>query len=400
MWLYIAGLALATLGVMDLLVNIVAVRLLNFTPVELGLLNALWTAAVIPSLRHSNLLSNAGLTKRPTLIGFLAFAAFIPLFYLSVSWRSAALLYTAYVLHAVTYSYVKTGCQTAVLESYPSHQWSHYSRRLAQLAVLFEGLLLLGVSRVWSSLFETWYFQLIAVFVLAGSALLVLVVPQPSLRFEKILTRIESHLKKSLTRIHGYLTISSLDYANGEKVNILIERFVKDGVSLTLIAAALAAFRIGNEYLFTPLPFVFIRLMGLKTPDVIALYGLGKAIGFTVMLVLPPNVVSKGAFTLAALVKVASVAGIVFWRPDLGFSSVLLAAIYISNLVIDTTIYTLYVTTTSGSNVGLFNIVAEASSLVGTLTSGFVMTILGLDTTVLLLVILNLVPLLLVKKSW
>ncbi|AFK51682.1 hypothetical protein TCELL_1259 [Thermogladius calderae 1633] len=400
MWLYIAGLALATLGVMDLLVNIVAVRLLNFTLIELGILNALWTAAVIPSLRHSNVLSNAGLTKRPTLIGFLVFASFFPLFYMSVMWKSATLLYTAYVLHAVTYSYVKTGCQTAVLESYPSHQWSHYSRRLAQLAVLFEGLLLLGISRVWSSLLEAWYFQLIAVFVLAGNALLILEIPQPSLRFEKILTRIESYLKKGLTRIHGYLTISSLDYADGEKVNTIIERFVKDGISLSLIAAALAAFRVGNEYLFTPLPFVFIRLMGLKTPDVITLYGVGKMIGFTVMLVLPPKVVSKGAFTLATLIKIVSVVGIIFWRPDLGFSSVLLAAIYISNLVIDTTIYTLYVTTTSGSNVGLFNMVAEASSLVGTLTSGFVMTILGLNTTVFLLVILNLVPLLLVKKGW
>ena len=395
-----AGLSLGLLGVLDLMVNIVAVRILGFDLVQLGILNAAWTIAVIPSLRHANALSNAGLTRRPVILGLTSLTVFIVLLYDTVVSRNILLVYPAYMLHAVAYSYIKTGSQTAVLESYQSSSWSYYSRRLSQFAVLSQGLGLLAVSRVWSGLFQAWNYLVLTLVVLLVNASLIKMIPQPSLRFERILTRIEQYLKKGLTRIHGYLTVSSLDYADGEKLNMIVGRFLGEGVSIPLLAIALASFRVGNEYLFTPLPYVFIYFMGLSTQDVIALYGLGMILGFVIMLFMPSDVASKGALTLSVLAKIAGVVSIVVWRPALMASSSLLALIYVSNIVIDTTLYTIYIQATSGSNVGLYSMVAEASSLFGTLTSGLVMVALGLNTTLLVLVALNLVPLLLVGENW
>jgi hypothetical protein len=400
MWLYLAGLSLGFLGVMDLIVNIVAVRVLGFNLVELGILNAAWTIAVIPSLRHANALSNAGLTRRPVILGFTSLVVFIVLLYDTVVARNITLVYPAYMLHAVAYSYIKTGCQTAVLEAYRSSSWSYYSRRLSQFAVLSQGVGLLAVSRVWSGLFQAWNYLALSLAILLVNASLMMLIPQPSLRFERILTRIEQYLKKGLTRIHGYLTVSSLDYADGDKLNMIVGRFLGEGVSIPVLALALVSFRVGNEYLFTPLPYVFIYYMGLRTPDVIALYGLGMILGFVIMLVMPSNVASKGALSLSVLAKIAGVVSIVAWRPALMASSSLLALIYVSNIVIDTTLYTIYIQATSGSNVGLYSMVAEASSLFGTLTSGLVMVALGLNTTILVLVALNLAPLLLIGENW
>ncbi|WP_440059640.1 hypothetical protein ACSU1N_00325 [Thermogladius sp. 4427co] len=400
MWLFVGGLVLGLFGVLDLLINLVAVRILGFGIVELGVLNAVWTILIIPSLRHANAFSNAGVTKKPVVMSLVFLIVLVAFLYESIELKVPGLIYLAYGLHAISYAYAKTSCQTAVLESFPSDKWPSVNRRLSQTSILFDGVLLIILSKTWPLILLPEYYTFFSVTAIASLGMLLAAIPQPKYRFERIISRIENYMKRGLTRIHGFVALTSIDYVEKSYLNSIADKYIVSGLGLSLILASLASFRVGNEYLFTPLPYIFIILKGLHIRDVLFIYGVSKIISFILLFLIPRNVVSKGMYLVSIILRVLGVVAIMIEAPDPLYASLMLATIYVTNLIIDTTLYAHYLETTGGSNIGWYSLTAEFASFIGTLTSGLVFQLVGLVPMSCIILFLGFLPILILKSRW
>ncbi|MEZ0394177.1 MAG: hypothetical protein ABWK00_03925 [Desulfurococcaceae archaeon] len=377
MWKWTAALLAALLMFTDLIVNIVSVRYLGLDLVGLALLNSLWTIVFIPVARISSNLADRGVARRQAALGAALLVASQLLLYLSLALSSVPVLFLAYAVEAVSFPFVRLGIQAGLLESVPSERWGVENRYMLARQLLFESLVLLSVSRIGLRAFSFTYLPGATAATALVGALAALTLPEPSVRIERTLSRFQSLMNRALVTARGVLEITSLDFSGLSSANLVLAPVPGPRIGLPLIFLGLAGFRISNEYLFTPLPYFLVVTRGLPSDVVLAVYGVSKLISIAPLLLTPSNSTSPGFLALALALRLASVFAIVALAPGPIAMAVILSLVYYSNAVIDSSLYALFVEAMSGYGVGLYSIAGKVSSLVGTLTSGYVMVAFG-----------------------
>lgn len=397
-WYYVTSLLLALVNSLDLLVNIVAVKILKFNLQEVALLNALWTLVILFSSRHTEVMSQRGYSKGLVFIGFLLLSKSLVMTYLSIIYTSRVFLYVSYMLHAIAFIYCRVGVQTGIVESYFSNVWSSINRRVSVATILLDGLFLVLLSALWIRVFTLTYSIILLILCILTGLLVYLIIPQPILRLTKLVEKIERDVAVGLIPIDNLLILSSLDsYTNTTwlKARSLYRR-ANSGVSLVIFSLVL--FKISSEYLFTPLPYILINIMNLKTESVLLLYGLSKILASTLLAIIPVSKTSRTALGIAIVVRVFSIYTLLVLKPPSQLLSVLLSLIYVCGVTIDISMYTAYLKLTSGEKLTAYTVLGEIASFIGALTSSQALRTLGLTHLSLTIGILNTISLLILLK--
>lgn len=397
-WYYITSLLLALVNSLDLLINIVAVRILKFNLQEIAILNALWTLVILFSSIHTEILSQRGYSKRLLLIGFLLLSASLIVLYLSTINTIREALYVSSMLHAVAFIYCRVGVQTSIVENYFSNIWGSINRRVSAITILLDGLFLTLLSILWINVFTLSYSIILLVLYIFTGFLSYLIIPQPILRLTRLVEKIERNIAVGLIPIDNLLVLSSLDpYMNTTQIKThSLYRRVSSGVGLIIISLVL--FRISSEYLFTPLPYILINMMSLSTESVLMLYGLGKILASILLALIPLSKINNRIFSIAIAIRVFSVYTLLAIKLPSQVLSILLSLIYVCGVVIDISIYTTYLKITGGERITAYTMLGEIASFIGALTSSQALRTLGLTYLSLTIGILNTISLLILLK--
>jgi len=397
-WYYITSLLLALVNSLDLLINIVAVRILKFNLQEIAILNALWTLVILFSSIHTEILSQRGYSKRLLLIGFLLLSASLIVLYLSTINTIREALYVSYMLHAVAFIYCRVGVQTSIVENYFSNIWSSINRRVSATTILLDGLFLTLLSILWINVFTLSYSIILLVLYIFTGFLSYLIIPQPILRLTRLVEKIERNIAVGLIPIDNLLVLSSLDpYMNTTQIKTRsLYRRISSGVGLIIISLVL--FKISSEYLFTPLPYILINMMSLSTESVLMLYGLGKILASILLALIPLSKINNRIFSIAIAIRVFSVYTLLAIKLPSQVLSILLSLIYVCGVVIDISIYTTYLKITGGERITAYTMLGEIASFIGALTSSQALRTLGLTYLSLTIGILNTISLLILLK--
>jgi len=397
-WYYITSLLLALVNSLDLLINIVAVRILKFNLQEIAILNALWTLVILFSSIHTEILSQRGCSKRLLLIGFLLLSASLIVLYLSTINTIREALYVSYMLHAVAFIYCRVGVQTSIVENYFSNIWGSINRRVSATTILLDGLFLTLLSILWINVFTLSYSIILLVLYIFTGLLSYLIIPQPILRLTRLVEKIERNIAVGLIPIDNLLVLSSLDpYMNTTQIKTRsLYRRISSGVGLIIISLVL--FKISSEYLFTPLPYILINMMSLSTESVLMLYGLGKILASILLALIPLSKINNRIFSIAIAIRVFSVYTLLAIKLPSQVLSILLSLIYVCGVVIDISIYTTYLKITGGEKITAYTMLGEIASFIGALTSSQALRTLGLTYLSLTIGILNTISLLILLK--
>jgi hypothetical protein len=397
-WYYITSLLLALVNSLDLLINIVAVRILKFNLQEIAILNALWTLVILFSSIHTEILSQRGCSKRLLLIGFLLLSASLIVLYLSTINTIREALYVSYMLHAVAFIYCRVGVQTSIVENYFSNIWGSINRRVSATTILLDGLFLTLLSILWINVFTLSYSIILLVLYIFTGFLSYLIIPQPILRLTRLVEKIERNIAVGLIPIDNLLVLSSLDpYMNTTQIKTRsLYRRISSGVGLIIISLVL--FKISSEYLFTPLPYILINMMSLSTESVLMLYGLGKILASILLALIPLSKINNRIFSIAIAIRVFSVYTLLAIKLPSQVLSILLSLIYVCGVVIDISIYTTYLKITGGERITAYTMLGEIASFIGALTSSQALRTLGLTYLSLTIGILNTISLLILLK--
>jgi hypothetical protein len=383
---------------LDLLINIVAVRILKFNLQEIAILNALWTLVILFSSIHTEILSQRGYSKRLLLIGFLLLSASLIVLYLSTINTIREALYVSYMLHAVAFIYCRVGVQTSIVENYFSNIWGSINRRVSATTILLDGLFLILLSILWINVFTLSYSIILLVLYIFTGFLSYLIIPQPILRLTRLVEKIERNIAVGLIPIDNLLVLSSLDpYMNTTQIKTRsLYRRISSGVGLIIISLVL--FKISSEYLFTPLPYILINMMSLSTESVLMLYGLGKILASILLALIPLSKINNRIFSIAIAIRVFSVYTLLAIKLPSQVLSILLSLIYVCGVVIDISIYTTYLKITGGERITAYTMLGEIASFIGALTSSQALRTLGLTYLSLTIGILNTISLLILLK--
>jgi len=397
-WYYITSLLLALVNSLDLLINIVAVRILKFDLQEIAILKALWALVILFSSIHTKILSQRGYSKRLLLIGFLLLSTSLIVLYLSTINTIREALYVSYMLHAVAFIYCRVGVQTSIVENYFSNIWGSINRRVSATTILLDGLFLTLLSILWINVFTLSYSIILLVLYIFTGFLSYLIIPQPILRLTRLVEKIERNIAVGLIPIDNLLVLSSLDpYMNTTQIKTRsLYRRISSGLGLIIISLVL--FRISSEYLFTPLPYILINMMSLSTESILMLYGLGKILASILLALIPLSKINNRIFSIAIAIRVFSVYTLLAIKLPSQVLSILLSLIYVCGVVIDISIYTTYLKITGGERITAYTMLGEIASFIGALTSSQALRTLGLTYLSLTIGILNTISLLILLK--
>ena len=397
-WYYIASLLLALVNSLDLLVNIVAVRILKFNLQEVALLNALWTLIILFSSRHCEMISQRGFSKKLVLIGFLLLSKSLVVLYLSTIYTSRGVLYASYMLHALAFIYCRMGVQTGIVENYFSNMWNSINRRVSVTTILLDGLFLISLSVLWIRVFTlTYSITLLVLCILIGLSAY-LTIPQPTLRLTRLVEKIERDVAVGLIPVDNLLILLSLDSYTNTTWMRARSLYKKTGSGVGLVIFSLVLFKISSEYLFTPLPYILINIMNQKTESVLLLYGLGKILASTLLALIPVSKTSKTALGIAIVIRVLSIYTLLVLKPTSQLLSVLLSLIYVCGVTVDISMYTAYLKVTGGERLAAYTVLGEIASFIGALTSSQALKALGLTHLSLTIGVLNTISLLILLK--
>jgi len=376
---------------MDPLLNIIAVTIFGFNALELGLFNSLWTIAYIPVSRIVNKLVNKGYFRRALSYSTITLTLLIVLSIISLTHRVKQILYTIYMLHAVTYALSRTSIYTSLLEYYDSSRWSIATYRFMLTVFFIESLLLITISFIGYSVFID-YMHLFLIIVLLVSFKSVFSIPQPELLIERIIFSIEKRLGNILYSTKTILTPLN-PYTSREFDRDLLRY---KAISLTTIYLSITSLRVSNEYVFTPLPLI-LRGIGFNAESVILVYGLSKLACFIILLITPVN--SLGLTYLSILSRLAVIAYFsISFNTSIATIVLLLTLTYLSHVFTDTALYSLFNEVTYGYKTGTYMAIAEIASLTGSLSSGVILSSFGFGTLFSINVLLLIMLLILVVK--
>ncbi|MEM3989437.1 MAG: hypothetical protein QW479_03460, partial [Desulfurococcaceae archaeon] len=150
--------------------------------------------------------------------------------------------------------------------------------------------------------------------------------------------------------------------------------------------------RIGNEYLFTPLPYFLLKVLGLGIDGALAIYGSAKVIASTALSAIPIDFSEKSRTLLivSLVVRAVSATALLCLGPSPTLLSISITLVYLTNVFIDIAIYTAFVNATAGYRTAMYTVLSELASLAGAATSGYIFAStgqLGILTAILLLTI-------------
>jgi hypothetical protein len=165
--------------------------------------------------------------------------------------------------------------------------------------------------------------------------------------------------------------------------------FYSSVIPLKLTIIGLLGFRISNEFLFTPLPYHFVKTLKFDLNQVFQIYGIGKIIAFLLYSLLQGGITRRNAFLASIPLRVFTVYVILVSGLDQLIIAVNLGLLYFANSIIDSNLYLQYVESTGGYGTGTYSLVSEASSLLGVLTSGFIYSTHGLTVLLALVGLLS-----------
>jgi len=373
--LRIAVLALynALLNFLDALANVLAVALFNFSVVELGVLNAVWTLVYILPVRVAGFMADRGLFKKMSFVSAFTTASSTALLALSITIRAKPLFYTAYTLHAIAYAFGLVSVNSCILEVYDSSLWKRATRRLATRVLLLEALIYLLASRAGLEWF-TGNALVLVLTISAASVLYAISMPQPKLLIERTLYKLEKSFAKLLSSTP--LSLYWIPLNPVEKTWILEKRFREGGVTATAALACLAVFRFSNEILFTPLPAVLYS-QGLGFQSLLLVYGFARLLATVFVNLTPSNPATKGVVYTALLTRVLAATLLYSITVPASITPVPLSALIAANAALGIAIYSLYVEATYGYRTGTYMLVNELAGFAGSLLSGYMIRSAG-----------------------
>ncbi|ACL10898.1 Putative uncharacterized protein [Desulfurococcus amylolyticus 1221n] len=393
----VAALNIGLASIMDLLINLIAVKYFNFSVVELGLLNALWTIVFIPVVRIMDRLADAGRVRLLWYIGSSSMALLQALMYFSLIFHSKQLIYVTYMIHTLVFASTRLAVNTYIFETRDSGSWSKASIMISRLRLLSESVIILSLALVgFSTIVTSGYIYLAVLFTLLHFSGL-LVIYEPRLKIERVLYRLESMLGMIFIPVKGLLTLSYLEINSSIPLSTRI--YASALVPSGLILLALVGFRLSNEYLWTPLPYYLTQVLELGINDVLMVYGLGRLIAFSLYIAVRSNLVfKKGSFAIGILVRLLVLMILNNIRNSvlIGF---LLGLIYLANDIIDSNLFLAFAKNRGGYGVGLYSLIGEIISLVGSASSGYIYAVGGSSLIAVLTTVLSMLVIPVVLKS-
>ncbi|MEM1734799.1 MAG: hypothetical protein QW242_02075 [Desulfurococcaceae archaeon] len=369
MWFTLSILLIALLQVLDLVSIILAVNFLFFSPVEVGLVSALWTLSFIMGSRVYGRSSDKGLFK-----GTLSFSTIFILLYsalisICLKTESKTLFTIAYAIHAQAYASARVTIMTLILEYYDYYNWRNVNLRYSSGVYFVDGLTLFilslfGFRRIISNIL------VFTAILLITSILLLSTLPNLNLLIERNLFRLDRVLNKSLMNIKNVVfTIPIVDYKG--------RFFQSETVGFGSILSGIAGFIYSSEVFFTILPFIFIRTCGLSIDTVLLIYGFGKFVS-SILVSIAFRTVSKAGLGIIILIRSLAFITIFLYPHNIFTVTLSLITIYVSGLTINAALYNLYNEATYGYGVYRYTIFCETISFIGSLTSGFLYRAFGL----------------------
>ncbi len=378
---------ISLLNLLDLLINIVAVRIIGMSIIELSLLNFAWTIVFVFFVKIANRLGDQGIARLQIILGLIGVLGSEISLMIVVENREYWLIYASYMVHAIAYSFTRIGVNAYVLENFQSSEWSSIFKKISRNTLLFDAVLLISISRITIGLFLHGFEFFIGITLLIYF-LGVLKLKEPVFKIERILNRIERNISTVITSVHGYLNLTSFENFNGSFIPYY-RMLQPAAISIRLIVIGLLGFKIGNEFLFTPLPYHFIKTLRFDLNQVFQIYGIGKIVAFILYTLFQGAITRKIVFLASIPLRLLTVYVILVSGLDESAIAVSLGFLYLANSIIDSNLYLQYVESTGGYGTGTYSLLSEASSLIGVLTSGFVYSVYGLTALLTLVALLS-----------
>lgn len=388
---------MALLNTLDLLYNLIGIRLFNFNYIDLGLFNATWTLIYILSTRFTNVFVDKGFFRKTISISIFFNIVMTILLLNSINTRNIHLYYLSYCLYAVIVSETRIPIYTSILEYYDSDKWSTINKSLIFRIIVFEGLFLITYSNIdYTSLISN--LDKIFVIIITLNVISVFVIPQPLLLIERIVYRIEKGINKMLSPVRSSLVISFQPIYLPDKTSIYRDLFSKSFVNKKELLIALFGLKISNEFLFTPLPLILMKNNNLNPVSILQIYGFAKILTFIFILVLKIESLNPGLISLAMSLRTASTILLFILLNNTMLIPILITLIFYSNALLDSILYNLYLETSSGYRTGDYTIVSEVACLTGSLASGYLFIFTGFLSSVITIVFSTLLFTSILKK--
>lgn len=388
MWLLLSSVYVAFLGLSDVAIDLIAINYYRVDAVTLGLFNTLWIFVYVVASRFaSRIAENKG--SRPLVI--TSILTTLLLFTYLFTLGNFYYLVISQVLHSLSVALIRNSVSITILNSLDSEEWDSTNRMFFQFSMFFEGIFLYGTSLFsLASLINS--ATAFSVTFLATSILLFLFMPSSKLSFSRDLFRTEKNINSSLSTISILSSVGYEPLYSPSKAKML-SRMLETRHTLTVgdVLVSVAGFRLSNSFFFTPLAFIFLRVLGLSSDSVLAIYGIAKIVASISLSFLPSYLSKKLAITaliFRLLVMTLLTSSLLTRSYEL---IVALTLTYLFNIALDSKLYSLYIEASLASNPSTYSIVSEFSNMVGALTSGYLIALGGLPTTLASIAVTTLV---------
>lgn len=390
MWLLLSSMYVAFLGLIDVVIDLIAVSYYRVDATTLGLLASLWifVYAVVSRLA-SRVAENKGskpliVISMPITLTLIAFLFSLGNFYCII---------VSQVLHASSVALVRNSISITILNNLESEDWNFANRLFFQLSMFFEGVFLYMTSLL-SLAFLIDSASIFSATFLSVGLLLLLLTPSSKLSFSRDLFRVEKNINSSLSTVN---ILSSIGYeplyapSKARMLSRMLE--TRNTLSVGDVLTSVIGFRLSNSFFFTPLAFILLRVLGISSESVLAVYGIAKVLA-SVSLSFFPNNIGRGLAVTTLLLRLLIMA--LFVSSALTHSYALIIALaltYLFNIALDAKLYSLYIEASLASNPSTYSIMSEFSNMIGSLTSGYLIILGGLTTTLTSITITSLVSL-------
>jgi len=389
-WLLLSSVYVAFLGLIDVVIDLIAVNYYRVNAATLGLLASLWVFVyAVVSRLASRVAENKGskpliVVSMPITLTLIAFLFSFGNFYHIV---------VSQVLHAFGVALVRNSVSVTILNSLESEDWNFANRMFFQLSMFFEGVFLYVISSL-SLTFLIGSASIFSAAFLSVGLLTLFLMPSGRFSFSRDLFRVEKNVDSSLSTVSILSSIGYEPLYTPSKTRMLSRMLeTRNTLSVGDVLTSVVGFRLSNSFFFTPLAFIFLRVLGMSSEFVLAVYGIAKILA-SISLSFFPNHMGRGLAVTTLLLRLLIMALFVGSVLTRSYELIIaLALTYLFNIALDAKLYSLYIEASLASNPSTYSIVSEFSNMVGSLTSGYLIVLGGLTTTLASITITSLVSL-------
>jgi len=389
-WLLLSSVYVAFLGLIDLVIDLIAINYYRVNATTLGLLASLWifVYAVI-----SRLASRVAENKGSKLLIMVSIPVTLTLLASLFSLGNFYHIIISQILHAFSVALVRNSISITILNSLESEDWNYANRIFFQLSMFFEGIFLYAISSLSLTFLIDSSTIFSAIFLSAG-LLLFLLMPSSRLSLSRDLFRVEKNVNSSLSTISILSSIGYEPLYTPSKARMLSRMLeTRNTLSVGDVLTSVIGFRLSNSFFFTPLAFIFLRVLGMSSEFVLAVYGIAKILA-SVSLSFFPNHMGRGLAVTTLLLRLLIMT--LFVSSVLTRSYELIIALtltYLFNIALDAKLYSLYIEASLANSPSTYSIVSELSNMIGSLVSGYLIVLGGLTTTLVSITMTSLVSL-------